>query len=735
MGIAIGIGISPVLVQLASLVNQPPRTDLISARYGDSILGMEIIDVSGSKYFKAKTGSDLLITNYDFDSAGIPNFRHKSKATIDVFGVTGLYAVQMFQNFNHGNQYFCKHKARVLDSNGVELFDASVLQIVEYSTPLTGDDLVKANLYFGVPEKVTAKYVDFTNGVDTNAGTEALPWKTLAKIQASITSNETVYIKNSTFTLSDFYFSNAATNVKLQAIGQVSIAEGSSSTYTFMLAGSYSWTLTGFLFDGKGAAPNLLRGNSASNATLSKCVFRNEGTYLAATANNNVRNTFLNCVFIARSTNTGANIAGTFLNFNYCHFVDVYHNNSIDGATFTGCKFVNNTDKKCFDSSHTLIFRACNFDYKTGAIENIAGCDIQYCNFTPQSTGKFAITSTAGTGEWVIKNNYFTNSNITITGDWSFINLNDVKSWDIQNNSFVSVCQRIFYHCLVINNTAQVGRTGKINYNYSKSNSINGSSISTNLERTASDVNDGCEFIGNRIIGQRIDFPALGSGNHLLFANGGKNMIIKYNKISHGCRGIVIKNGTTGTAYTENGCMYNIIEDCTTGIAVGSAAGVMNGLNVFNNTIKHSNLVYDGTQPMGLYFLQSANHVIAKNNIIHIDQAVGTLVNINETTPAVGNIVENSQLYGGQYLMSDNGTNCSDLATANAAGKLLNCVVGDALLSSSLVPAVPIIGVDLGEGYKTGLGALSAWKSPTTDSALVIVDQHSGAWQKGAIIQ
>ena len=213
-------------------------------------------------------------------------------------------------------------------------------------------------------------------------------------------------------------------------------------------------------------------------------------------------------------------------------------------------------------------------------------------------------------------------------------------------------------------------------------------------------------------------------------------MIIKYNKVAYFNAGLVVKTGGQDT-YTSGGVFYNLLVDNCNSLYVRGIAGI----NLFGNTIFESETTYTNTFDNGIQVDENtaivgdqfSENVIIKNNIFDIKKAVGSLVKFDAHASANGCVSEYNQLFGGQYLLVD-GTNYSDLATAQAAGKLLNCAIGDPLLNALLIPATPISGADLGAAYKTGLDTSSTFGSDTTTPVIVTKDQGA-TWQKGAFVQ
>jgi len=710
-------------------LNLPPRTDLIVGRWGDSVLGMEIIEAAKVYSFKAKVGSDLVITGYDMGSIAIPGWKYKSAATVDVFGENAVPVVSMFQNYNYGNQFFCKHKARVLHPTlGYELFDATVMEIVAYSEPLTGDDLVKANLYFGVPAEITTaiKYVDSSATTSTEAGTKENPYKSVVKAFVSATENDTVYIKPGTYKENTSGYANILFNkaLKLHGLGKIVLqSTGTGQVIQLNVAGNIG--LKHIVIDGEGNTASGFGTYGLGNTTIdfANLLIKGCTTNLIAFG---VKETGIikNSVIVGDSSKAAQNLSSYISEFNGCYMVNINLKNSAN-SSLINCQVPNN--------KFTFLSAYANTTILGGSINHAA---IAYLG--PQSGSGFTLSAkyvqfrhediatlrpqsiTCGTASLVSSEIKGCDFESTLTKGSDFI-LN-VGIADVQNNRFKTISTETCFHVYV----SGVGT--KINYNYSHSNSNQDLQITIGGESQTVGTNDNSELIGNRIIGPYLDNPLAATSLHSVLITSAKNTIIKYNKVSHTSIGIGIK--ATGETFTSGGYSYNLFEECAKPIVIYGAKGVkVNGNTIKNLSVTSYCGVHAISDPLG----PTTENIIIKNNIIQCTNN-GSLVIFDAHGAANGCIAENNQLYGGQYLLSD-GTNYNNLATANAVNKLLHCVVGDPSLNASLVPATPLIGADLGDTYKTGLGALSAWKSPTTESALVLADQPSGSWQKGAIIQ
>lgn len=731
----LGKGLGPMF-RPSSVLNLPPRTDLITGRWGDSVLGMEIIESSGSYYFKAKTGSNLLITGYDMGSTAIPGWKYKSAATVDIFGETSVPVVSMFENYNYGNQFFCKHKARLLHADGYELFDGIVMEIVEYSTPLTGDDLIKANTYFGVPEKPTSNIREVGSG------------KTYATIQAAITAataGDKVLIYSGAYNETSgglpgvLYFTKS---LNFEGLGKVKITSSSVTRNVYATNVNSTWKRV--IFDSTDTSATGLEAGTLVTS-VEKCYFINFKTdaISANTSTSDVR--LKDCIFKAKLTATYATqritVAATLIEGCYfanatisqsqkdvviknnliysCDKVSAFNASNVGVVAF-GNKLnysqygMRSNGLATYTSGKTIDIHDNTFNH--GDLSGVGGNGIQF----------------AGNLVASIKNNIINANSATYTTAYIYlisVSSTNANSVNIENNIIYSKSTTPVTHI-----TARgVGMVVK--NNYSHCNSYDNTQFELGSEAATTGLNDNAIIEGNRLIGYKVEHPDVGAKSiHALFCGNGINMQIRYNKISDTMLGLAVKTGSS-EAYTSGGVYGNVFEN----IIKSVVAQRITGLKIYGNTfawndVAHSSDFVTCIQVAKQSDLLITSNIIAKNNIFSVNSNYGSLFSFDQTGIDNGCIAENSQLFGALYLMTSGATNYSDLATANAAGKLNNCVVGDPSLNASLVPATPFTGADLGADYNTGLDTATTWGSTTTVPAIVTKVQPA-TWQKGAYIQ
>jgi len=733
-------------------------------------LNGEVIFTSGSYYFidRSGNGRNFLITGYDFE-AGMKGFPYKSAATIsapaaDVTLIAAdlnnyLYTagtpnqipvVSLFQDIDYEHKMFCKHNSQLLDSNGVEVYEPRVVDITMYNAVKLGADLTTCQTYFGVPTEITTNvyWVSKTGNDTTGTGTKVAPWKTLIKADLSGTTNYTVYCKTGTYLENvggNYWILNKTLNYKF--IGYCTIT--STWDRVVRLASGNS-TIEGVIIDGTNTMTHGLDIYSvgAKVSTITRCLIKNCITNLVNGGTAVETLTFNNCVFVGYPTATRASqevkVSSPIVNSSY--FVNAKTTLYNIDCTFKNSKYFDNDKTYCIITQGVGLTAYGNtFKFKSGGISQsstyVSSKTIMFNwnKFMPTSLSGAAGTSIIFTGtiNFYAKNNFFKSLITTSSNDALFISngVNVGYINEINSNVFISKATTAFYHI----STNGIG--SKITNNFSWSNSTIGTHISLGGESSATNTNDNSVVTGNRLIGFKMDNPATSSSSvHCLFIGGGINIKTAYNNISHTSLGIVVKTGNSAQAYTLEGVYSNIFNDCSSPIWVRGVSG----LNIFNNTIYFSTATYG--QSLGNVLLcdensaiagtQNCSNIIFKNNIVDIKINTGTLVRYDTFAAANGCIAQNNILNGGQYLLQD-GTNYTSLATAQGAGKLLNCVVQNPNLSALLAPATPIvIGENLGTAYQAGLDILTNWGDEFIYPLIVNRNQvSSGLWQVGAYIQ
>jgi len=732
------------LVSIGSNVNQIPAANLAAVW-----LDGTIVDVAGSKYFvDKKGGANVLITGYDFPAGWVKGFPYKSAATIDIFGQTGVPVVSLFQNFDYGNQYFTRHVAQVVDGNGVETSEAYVADIVAYSEALTGDDLTAANTYYGVPaEIVTAvRWVDPVNGLDTNpVGTKVAPWKTINKASASSTAGDTIYVKSG-ICVEDYngtsirYAYLSKTNT-YRAVGLTKVRSIGTNRLIFMVSGNYNWH--NFIFDGEGNTTDLMTWYSVGNktVTVNNCRFEGATTNLiAGDTGVEVSTIFKGCIFIGASAQANQNCS-TYGSIDSCYFINSIlqlRNNSYCHRSL----WKSNNKAACinmYDCVYSMIDNEFNYDLIAIGIATPFTTDknwsVKYSKFYQNDKlagAVYAISATGGAAD--IQYNDFISSLTTFTAtSQGFILLLSMPSANIAHNNFTSIT-KLQYNHVFVQGTGVSGNSIKCNYNLSKSNSLSGTQLTFGSETVTAGLNNSAEFIGNRVIGFKQDYPLESvSTVHAVLLNCGINMVIRYNHISHTTLGLVVKTGTQ-QAYTSEGVIYNIIEECYRHLWIRGVSA----LNVFNNIFKHSAAVYGQPYQSAVYADENSaaagdqfcENIVLKNNIYEIlTTSLGANIVLDDHAAANGSSCEYECMYGGSFAITAGATRYTSVANAQASGWLLNSITSNPSTNAAGIPDFAITGINLDVAYDDGIDVGS--DIPEN----VITNQQHDPWQMGAFVQ
>jgi len=744
---------------IGSNVNQIPAASLASVW-----LDGTIVDVSGSKYFvDKKGGANVLITGYDFPAGWVKGFPYKSAATIDIFGLTGVPVVSLFQNLDYGNQYFTRHVAQVVDGNGVETSEAYVADMVAYSEALAGDDLTEAITYYGVPaEIVTAvRWDDFVSGLDTSpTGSKLAPWKTLTKANASATAGDLIYCKTSDFDENSAALPGSLYLTKILnylGIGKSEVQSTGASYVIYIASGDVSFK--GIIVNAEDAKNICVNVYNVGNKLTrwERCIFKGgNSTIYNGQAVETVG--FKSCVLIGKS----ASAAQTFTTWadyvDNCFVKDVAVSIQRDSVAKNN-KYAQNNKAYCFRLNNISLEAFGNYlNYSgEGIIDYAAYTSAKNVNifkniFNQGDSAIARITAIhlAGTVVAKIYNDIFTSNvgNYTAT-QMSFVSLENCPTPEIYNNILISQSTKAFTHIGILVTTVDV--VSKINYNFSKSNSLSGSQISLGYEGSSNNRTNSSEFIGNRVIGFKQDFPAEAVATvHAVLLNCGINMLIKYNHISHTTLGLVVKTGTQ-MAYTANGVQYNLISECNRHIWVRGVSG----LNIFNNTLIQTAATYGQALSSMIYAdensanagTQDSENIIIKNNLLVSMAATGYLLGFDTHAGTTGLVCDYNIYYSPaakpfligatEYSFAEWQALGHDahsiFLSSEAAAKALftNFDAGDYTLKSGANQAVGS-GVELA-GYTAGLDAATTWGS--VSAIPVITTKENTALCIGAYVQ
>jgi len=271
--------------------------------------------ISGNTFVdKSGNNRNFTITGKDFVSNWTKGFPYKSTATISApVGDATLIAadvnnflytagtpnqipvVSFFQDIDYVHKLFCRHASQIVDANGVETYEARVMEIVLYVNAKTGADLTTCQTYYSVTtEVVTAvRWIDPINGNNTTGtGSKIAPWKSLDKARTAGVDNETVYMRSG----EDAYALNPFYPTKLQdfiATGRFLI---SGTTGTQLISTYVAKTWQGLQMSCAKTYVFLFASAATGNLRINRCKIDSTGGYLSA-INSLTGNVYLtNCV-------------------------------------------------------------------------------------------------------------------------------------------------------------------------------------------------------------------------------------------------------------------------------------------------------------------------------------------------------------------------------------------------------------------------------------------------------
>lgn len=747
-----------LIAKINSNKNTIPAQDIAMQYFDGTRVGNEFID-------KGIQGLNLDIIDNDIElTSGFPYksaAKIKQKATsfglipnpnLFWFQADGtpneIPVVSLFQNIDYANQIFTRHAAQQVDGNGVETYEPRVLDIVTYASALTGDNLTLANAYYKVPVEITSgvKWVDAVNGLDTNAGTKAAPWKTLTMADVTALETDTVYVKTGVYlenSLGLGYY-RPTRSISFKGIGRVMLDSTGTTRIITNITGTT--TFERFII---GSFTNIKAIYSSATVAIGLIFNKCYATYLSTSIldfidNNTYRTTsFVDSMFIGKTNNQYNYIASRSAIISGCYFKNMLINQWSD-ATISNCKFYNDLTNSLVVKDINVTINDCKFSYAKLAVvcTNFTGTksveitnSVFYNLFTIAGSQSSAINLGLATNV-TIENNYFNSLITTYVGTaQGFISLANCKNYSIQNNISISKTNSEMPHISISFDGSHIVDTCYVKNNYSHSESLLGFQINISTEQTqyASQILDG-QFTGNHTIGSLLNYPSTSTSLHGLFIGAGKNYVIAYNLIEYAGSALVAKS--LSETYTSGGMMYNLVNECLGGIAIEG----ITGMNCFNNTVKNQTIIPTNhmirvSENPGMAGTQNCENIICKNNIYENKSSGGIMISIDTYAAAHGCAFTNEVVYGSTTKVKVlDGLTYATLELAQAAGFLADSVEFNPNLDDDLIPAAKVeYAVDLGTDYDDGLDVTSDFGSETV-TPVIVTKQQAATWQNGAYI-
>lgn len=724
-------------------------------------LNGDIVYDGGSYYFLDWSGNTrhFLITGYDFDTNWVKGFPYKTSATISApAGDSTLVAadinnflydsggtpnqipvVSLFQDIDYEHRLFCRHAPQVLDSNGIEVYEPRVLDIVLYANVKTGVDLTICQSYYGIPtESETAKWVA-KDGVDAvDRGSKSQPFLTINYAIARSSAGGTIYVKTGGYTeVTGSYGCLLQKQLYMKGLGRTEILYAGASHFIYLYTNTTGTTLERFIFTPTSSSDIIYINHAAAlNININNCRF--EGISSIAHINLYVGSidSFRDNIFVGTSayliqTNgaqdievKGCYIGGTLttMGINNTGSTNFLYNKVNLTLASTGY-LLNSVNDATIKFNDICFLSNCYGIVLNRAIITPHVIDVSYNKVRSNYTiANLVNLSLATSGTYTANNNdiYLSAS----SGLTTILNL--IRSdFDIENNILVSNSASTG-DVIAVRSGAYSPTVKSIKNNYIKCPLTSGHLIYLGNEQTGAGDNyiDGAEVMNNYC--DNVDKHV-----HGILSGFCKNTKIKYNKVEN-CDLAIVMKGDSSTINTEGLVAYNVVNNFGgTGIYW---KGISDGF-CYGNTVKGSDSNYyfqtaayegDASIPQG---------VTIKNNIFNcaeLSSYIYTIIDDEETFTIDKNVIytTNSSGYYANVASVD-----KNLTQWRAFGFDTNSSILSPNLISTLLP-VPLIigGEDLGTDYDDGLDITTDWGSET-EVPSIVTKQQGDNWQIGAYVQ
>lgn len=733
-------------------------------------------EISGSEFVdQTANGRNFTITNKDFTEEYFP---YKSVATISAPAADApliaadinnfLYdsggtpneipVIAFFQNIDYENKLFCRHIAQVLDGNGVETTEPSVIDIVLYNAVLTGSELTTAALYYGATAYTAAQYWVDPDGNDTTGdGSKALPWLTVDHATDTVSDGKKVYIKSGAYpgeVALGYIFAN--NSFELHGIG-LAVSEAAAANYGFRVAnigvvavsrlsikpqnatnsGMYVLNAMSLVFDKISLDNNAALGLNASGwKEVHNSIFYGTYTYIIQNTLGTVAKTIAGNIFKGVTSSGSVYITIAYLQtitnniFRSNGGISIYANQSGGGVIIKGNTFEP-------DTAVSYIIRTRGEKPNT----------ITYNTFKPiTALALYAVDiAESYTNIAVLSNNKIDNSNgankqLFRSTDSSLLAENNI----IDAGAAALTGGADIYQLV---STANAKTSVIIRNNWVRSKRLDSYHLAVGTEATGAGDNSitTIEVSKNYVEGKDTAGAGPGSfGNHGALVGFEIDAAVRWNFIWGSFYGFVIK-GSTGTVYTTEGVYGNILLENTNGILVKGAQA----LNIVNNTIicKTIDMTY-GVHLADNTGSDEADNCVVKNNIIiAMGSGIQVMVKTDLTFAAGSNVVDYNLYYApnGTMTFNENGVSKTwaewQALGFDANSKVLSEAEFNALFEDyanndfSLPVGSEAIGYGdtLAATYDDGLDESTDWGDADTVPS-VVTKQRTGSWDVGAYV-
>lgn len=745
----LGLGITPFVRHGVIGGGIPFKSDALFWLDG-TILADEFVDKSGN-------GKNFTITNNDIEL--LKGFPYKSRATISaptgdavlfaadinsfLYGVdadspNAIPVCSFFQNIDYEDKIFTRHLSQLLDPDGNELVEPFIVDIVLYSSVLTGADLTNANSYYGVPVEVTSnvKWVAKDGNDTTGNGTKALPYLTIFKGYAETPVGGQLYVKTGDYSSATGGFAywrvdKACTN---SSLGNVKLNSSSDTNYVINgVGGGVGSQFDGFYIN---ATTEKWACNLGAAIIVNRCKLSSGVTATARATATVTQAEYRNCVIgTAKVTDFSSAVK-----YNTCHITqdsgsaNLFFTSSANPLTVLNSK-VNVINAGSFvrpGHAADIIIKGNNISITN----NIIGLYSQAAAPTSFDFSGNTITSavdfTATSGVLEINTTVFTANNNTITLTNTGIDTPlfygvDLTSIEMTNNLIKTSSTVDMPHVTLRTLSAVTTASAVIENN--KSIAQGGSNYIYRLgdEATGSydDRIEGISIKNNYI---RNDGNAVNT-THGIFVGHNINADIRYNRVEGYKYHTVYKH--SGGVVTNGSVSYNV--------SVGGHILIfgLEDAKRYNNTV-YMNAAFDNT---ALSFSDNGggdpDGCDGKNNLI--EATVDNTYTLNSIQDVTGLESDYNLFYqvGGSALFRLDAV-AKTFAEMQSAGFETNSLNDqDPLLDANYIPqsGSPAIegGIALDAAYDDGLDSSTNWGG---DSSLpsVVTKQQTGSWDIGAYV-
>lgn len=754
----------------------------------------EFIDKSGNGY-------NLDIINRDFNTNGFP---YKSVAMVaqkaanwgkipDVnnfwFTVGGtpnqISVVSLFQNIEYANQIFTRHQAQLTNPTGEEYQEPKVMEIVTYSIALTGAGLTNATAYFGVPSEVVSnvKWVDPVNGNNSNSGTKASPYLTIAKSFTNITTGGTIYLKNGAI--------NA--NLDLEGKGFSLIGTGlctnSISGTGLIIANTVNsdlMTVQGITFNGGNLGVRILA-NTTAGFNILKCkIAGSTDAVYNQTQSNTTTSLVKNCVL-----QNQVFCYATLIQVNTCYMAStsaasirtdkslLSSNNKYIGTSALG--LVQMTIASPSTVNCTSIGDVINGNFLTDVLSSNTGTiSIKYAKWTPSSTGGFlqVITNSNPLTDFNISNNVFTQTyfssctGVAVKGGNVIFNNNTYNQHNgylIQataqaasktatisgnsslNNAYSGTFYTTDYTTYVYNNILTANASVQIrcdatsytnspcyihdNYMSNQTDGLDFVVIGTEYSTTKGGYMDGGLVYNNTFLGP-VYFGNTSPTQHALFV--WSNKVDWYNNYINGCLLGIVQKSNGGTYASK--VYSNVLVNCNGALIVKGYKGSSFIGNTIININQTSGYGFLGTAETNTAAAGNSGNSTIKNNIFanySSTASSNSFIQFDDATQEVGCVSDYNVFYNAISGNIGRIVNTFyNLTNWKLQGFDANSIEQNPNLVNYSYPSPKISnGTTLASPYDYGLDITTDFKAGSVALPVIVTKQQSGTWQNGAYVQ